>query len=53
MSAYMNEFVSFNVLDSDYLEKKEQEQLLPDNNPDEIKMKEIQVEIEEKEAIQP
>ncbi len=53
MSAYMNEFVSFNVLDSDYLEQKEQEQLLPDNNHDEIKMKEIQVEIEEKEAIQP
>ncbi len=28
MSAFMNEFVSYNVLDSDYLEQKEKEQLL-------------------------
>jgi hypothetical protein len=38
MSAYMSEFVSFNVLDSDYLEEKEKEKqkkrsIIPPNNP--------------------
>lgn len=36
MSAYMSEFVSFNVLDSDYIEKKnknKQEIIMPNNNP--------------------
>lgn len=36
MSAYMSEFVSFNVLDGDYLEKREKEKdksIIPKNNP--------------------
>ena len=37
MSSYMSEFVSFNVLDADYLEKKEKEKekidLIPPTNP--------------------
>tara|TARA_B100001094_G_scaffold284125_1_gene297402 strand:- start:390 stop:650 length:261 start_codon:yes stop_codon:yes gene_type:complete len=36
MSAYMSEFVSFNVLDSDYLEEKEKQKkrsIIPQNNP--------------------
>ncbi len=33
MSAFMNEFVSYNVLDSDYLEQKENQKLLTDKPP--------------------
>tara|TARA_B100002051_G_C16740167_1_gene643772 strand:+ start:3663 stop:4346 length:684 start_codon:yes stop_codon:yes gene_type:complete len=38
MSAYMNEFVSFNVLDKDYLEKKEKQK-----NNENIQLQEIQL----------
>ena len=33
MSAYMNEFVSYNVIDSDYLEKNQKENQKITNKP--------------------
>jgi hypothetical protein len=33
MSAFMGEFVSFNVLDKDYILDKQNESILPKNNP--------------------
>ena len=46
MSAYMSEFVSFNVLDSDYIKEKEEKELkqLEDNIPEDIDVSDIKVE---------
>ena len=46
MSAYMSEFVSFNVLDTDYIKEKEEKELkqLEDNIPEDIDVSDIKVE---------